>query len=96
MRKIRFQGKDFILTDDKEGAITTPEHYSNWECSYAHLFPNGVIKRFHQVIGNIKDIEFGEEIPEEKQLDWASEGMGALLDHPESFRDTAMKERSSR
>jgi hypothetical protein len=57
--KIRFKGEDYIFTGDTlegEGAITTPEAYSNFEDSYAHLYSNGEIKRYGEVIGHREDI----------------------------------------
>lgn len=62
IRKIKLWGSEYWLIGDKDGAIATPDQYKNFECSYAHLFPNGEIKRFKKVIGSIQDIEFIEVI----------------------------------
>lgn len=93
MKRIKFQGNEYILTGNREGAITTPEAYASWETSYAHLFPNGVIKRFHQVIGSIEDIEFIDDVPEVEETKMAEKGLRSFRDNPFSFMDTAFKER---
>ena len=60
-----FKGNPYIIIDfdGKEGAITTPELYKNFDTSYAHLFSNGNVCRYGQVIGTIDDdiIFIGEE-----------------------------------
>lgn len=58
MKKIRFQGQEWLLNGEKDGAICTPEQYKNFECSYAHLMEDGRIMRFQVQIGTIADIEF--------------------------------------
>ena len=52
---IRFQGKDWILTEG--GAITTPDDYAAGLCSYAHLCGDDLVRRFHEVIGAREDIK---------------------------------------
>lgn len=61
-RNIKFKGQEFILVGERDGAIATKYQYQHGLCSYAHLYPNGEINRYGQVIGTIKDIEFGEEV----------------------------------
>ena len=60
--KIKFKGDIYYLINEdcnkKEGAIATKYQYENFEVSFAHLDDNGKIKRYGEVIGNIKDIEF--------------------------------------
>lgn len=43
MQRIRFQDKEWILV---EGAITTEERYKDGIVSYAHLFDDGIIRRY--------------------------------------------------
>lgn len=60
-RKIKFKGKNYILVGDKtDGAIATKEQFINGKCSYAHLFEDGDVRRFGDIIGSIKDIKFGK------------------------------------
>jgi hypothetical protein len=58
-QQIRFKGEVYVLIGDMEsgGAIATPQQFENWECSFAHLYPNGDIKRFGEVIGRREDIQ---------------------------------------
>jgi hypothetical protein len=57
-KRIKFQGQDFFLIGETEGAIATKDQYENGLCSYAYLMPSGEILRFGTQIGTIKDIEF--------------------------------------
>ncbi len=62
MRKIRFQDREFVLI---EGALTTEQNFIHGRQSYAHLFEDGIIRRFGRDIGRQEDIEFlSGEIPE--------------------------------
>ena len=54
-RKIKFEGKEMLLIG---GAIATQEQFENFEPSYAHLFPDGVIRRYGEEIGLESDIEY--------------------------------------
>lgn len=79
-RKIRFQGEEYLfIGGENYAALTTAERYSNGVSSYAHLFPNGQIKRYGEVIGTKEEIEFlGEaELP-----DMTIGGVVNLLSHP--------------
>lgn len=58
MRRITFQGQDFILTDG--GAITTEANYRAGRASYAHLYEDGRILRHGVEIGRREDIVMGE------------------------------------
>lgn len=65
VQKIRFRGLDFILTDpdSPNSPVATIEQFQKGECSYAHLYRDtGHIIRFHEQVGTIEDIEFGEII----------------------------------
>lgn len=62
MRRIRFQGQEWLLVGDRDGAITTEAWYQAGECSYAHLFPDGAILRFGEEIGRIDEVEFGDPV----------------------------------
>jgi len=58
VQKIRFGRNDYLLIN--EGAIATEEQYRNGEDSFAHLYPDGRIWRYGEVIGTKDEIEFGE------------------------------------
>ncbi|GEM_PF-4542171 len=62
LRQINFQGNEYILVGEKEGAIATKEQYVNGLMPFAYLFPDGEIRRFGKKIGTIKDIVFGDII----------------------------------
>lgn len=53
-RWIRFQGKKYVKIG---GAIATQDAFESGECSYAHLFSDGKIRRHGDVIGTESDIE---------------------------------------
>jgi hypothetical protein len=61
--KIRFKGDAYFFIsrhgDDLNagGAIATEEQFVNGLTSYAHLFRDGVIRRFKLPIGTIADLE---------------------------------------
>ena len=58
--RIRFANQEFILVGGdlaRGGAITTPEDYAAFQPSFAHLFEDGTIMRYHQQIGTREDIE---------------------------------------
>lgn len=56
--EIEFQGKEYLLIGTlKDGAIATREDYENFNPSYAHLFSDGLIKRYFCVIGTVDDIK---------------------------------------
>ena len=74
MQRIKFQDKEYILTDG--GAITTEESYRNGTVSFAHLGLDSNINRYGSLIGTRKDIEFLSEIPEIK---FTEEGISNLL-----------------
>lgn len=62
--QMTFQGKDYLFLGEPgiEGAITTPHAYRHGLMSHAHLYPNGEIRQFGEVIGSVEDIVWGEEI----------------------------------
>lgn len=65
VQEIQFQGKDFILTspNGSDSPIATIKEFQNGDCSFAHFYRgSGKIMRFHEQIGTIDDIEFGEFI----------------------------------
>ena len=72
VKKIKFKGEEFLLITSifeskKGGAIATQEEYENFELNYAHLCEDGIVRRYSQEIGTIKDIEFlgDQSCPEE-------------------------------
>jgi len=58
-RRIKLFGEDYILIGNLKdgGPIATEEQYSNFECSFAHLKPDGNIWRFGRIIGTKDDIQ---------------------------------------
>lgn len=65
--RVRFQNNEYILAGTLEtgGPIATKEQYANYETSYAHLYPNGYIMRFHERIGFRDELEvLGEDTTE--------------------------------
>ena len=52
IKYIEFKGEHFLLINGN--TIATPQQYENFECSYAHLCKDGIIRRFGVPIG-IKD-----------------------------------------
>ena len=56
---IELFGESYLLLGDLKsgGPIATKEQYENFECSYAHLKPNGNIYRFNKIIGTKDDIK---------------------------------------
>ena len=61
--KVRFQDQDFLLLGDltEGGPLATPEQYQHGQCSYAHLFEDGQIRRFGKIIGTRADLTVLEE-----------------------------------
>ncbi len=61
--KIKFKGKRYFLIGDMEtgGAIATKKQYEAGECSYAHLYPDGSINRFGEIIGTKDEITIEED-----------------------------------
>lgn len=61
--KIIFHEKEYFLIGNKDegGAIATKEQYEGGRVSFAHLYPNGEIKRFLNVIGNVHEVQFTGE-----------------------------------
>lgn len=58
IQQIVFQGKEYLLIGETDGAIATREQYANGFCPYAHLYPDGIIRRKSSIIGVKSDIEF--------------------------------------
>jgi len=55
---IKFKGERFLLIGDlTSGAIAERKAYENFEVSYAHLCPDGNVRRYHEIIGTKDDIE---------------------------------------
>lgn len=84
-RRIRFKDGSFadmelILMED--GAICTYEQLSNWECTVAHMKPDGRIARFQGWIGH-RDTDVWIWWPlqlEDRQASWDD-----LECHPSNF-----------
>lgn len=64
MYKIKFKDQDYFFIGDtpQDGAIALAEDYYNFAPSFAHLFPNGEIKRYNRIIGTREDIQFLEKV----------------------------------
>ena len=63
--RIRLDNQEFLLlgTLAGGGAIATEEQYKHGRVSYAHLYSDGTIMRFHEAIGTRADIEVLGEVP---------------------------------
>jgi hypothetical protein len=62
-RRIRFRGVEYLLVGDiTDGSITTPDDYGTGCLAYAHLFPDGLIRRFGEEIGSVTEIEVLGEV----------------------------------
>jgi hypothetical protein len=61
---LKFKGQEWILINEddnrNEGAITTVELFESFEMNPYHLFPNGDIMSYGEVVGNISEIEWLE------------------------------------
>lgn len=57
--KIKFQNQEFIIVDN---AICTIQQFKNCWPGYAHLFEDGIIRRYGKQIGAFDDIDWLEEI----------------------------------
>lgn len=65
--RIRFKGETYVLVAG--GAIATEDDYRHGRPSFAHLGGDGMVRRFHQVIGDEDDIEIIEEDIESEPAD---------------------------
>lgn len=65
---ILFNEKVYLLIGPEDGsmhgAIATREQYEECLPSFAHLTPNGMIMRYGQQIGTLKDLTFNAIEPE--------------------------------
>jgi hypothetical protein len=63
-QEIMLFGQIYLLIGDIEngGAIASKECYENFECPYAHLYPNGRIMRFGEQIATRDDIIVREKV----------------------------------
>jgi hypothetical protein len=80
VQQIRFKGQDYILVD---GAIATVAAFQVGECSYAHLYEDGTIKRFGEIVGHRKDIEYVGEV--DVDVPDISEALFNTISHPSWF-----------
>lgn len=56
--RIKYKGEELLCI---EGAICTEEQFMSFQPSIAHLFENGDILNYGEVIGSVNEIEFLEE-----------------------------------
>ena len=57
---VRLHGAEYVLvksSGETDGAVATREAFENFEISFAHAYVDGPIKRFHEIIGDISEIE---------------------------------------
>jgi len=60
---IRFQNRPFLFIGNEsktDGSIATVHQYRNGLPSHAHLFADGRIVRYGEIIGSREDIEWGD------------------------------------
>ncbi len=59
-----FKNKPFLFIgskEEKDGAIATPNQFDHFDDSYANLSGwDGMVRRFHVVIGSVDDVVIGE------------------------------------
>ena len=78
MLKIKFKSKIYYLTSGlQDSPIATKRQYCNGLVSYAHLQSNGEVWRYHEKIGDIKDIEIIKEV---EDLKLSKKAMGHLFE----------------
>lgn len=75
-KKIRFQGEEYLLIGETNGAIAKEDDYRHGRCSYAHLYPDGRILRFREQIGTIDDVEF---LDDAKEMEVAPDALPNIL-----------------
>ena len=63
--RLKFRGTEYLLINadgnKREGAIATEEEFESFELNQYHLFENGDICSFGEVVGNVKEIEWIDE-----------------------------------
>lgn len=62
---IRLHGRRYLFIGNDErtdGGIATRRQYDNFVPGYAHLYPDGNIRRYGVVIGTRDDIEWVEDM----------------------------------
>ncbi len=74
---IRFKGNDYLLIGNLQdgGAIATQDDFEHGRCSFAHLCPDGSVKRFTEVVGDREDIEVTGDCEADIQTDAFCNGM---------------------
>jgi hypothetical protein len=78
MQLVRFKGQSQVYLLTPGGAIATTDDYENGRCGYAHLCKDGLIRRYHQVIGSNDDLEVVGEY--EPKVDPVNMLRGILFD----------------
>jgi hypothetical protein len=61
MTKVRFKNVEFLFIGDKDrktGGLASQEQFDNFEPGFAHLYADGVIRRYGVPIGTREDLEF--------------------------------------
>ena len=76
---VKFQGREYVLVN---GAIATVEAFEAGEASYAHLCPDGVIRRFNQPIGVEADLEIGGEYECQQSDQGIADSLLNVFTHP--------------
>ena len=58
--QVRLHGETYIFIGDPgiDGAIAKPEEYAHGRPSYAHLYEDGRVRRFGEVIATTEDLEW--------------------------------------
>lgn len=57
LHRIKFQGHDFLLIGDLGyGAIATQEQFDDCADNYAHVYEDGIVRRYGRPIGTRSDI----------------------------------------
>lgn len=65
---VRFHEEEYLLVN---GALTTADAFSKGEASFAHVYRDGVVRRYGEEIGRVEEIEVLREAPKMKiEDDW--------------------------
>jgi len=77
--RIRFRDSEYLLIG---GAIATRSQFENGQMGFAHVFEDGLIRRYGTVIGSVQDITF---LGRAEQITMSLGGLKNLLEEGASL-----------
>jgi hypothetical protein len=95
MLRVRLCGAEYVFIGDNllvGGAIALAEDFQHGRASYAHLWPDGAVKRFGETIARRDDVTVIEAIPDLQPADDALANMMSDDSWPETAHVLAMLE----